>query len=331
MRQQARAAAAAGAPPGSKEGAWKWEVRQRIWDLMERTDVARFPRPVHHRIPNFDGAAAAAARLAELPEFANAKVVKVNPDTPSKPVRAAVLESGKTLLAPQPRLRTGFFSALEPGCYPDGKLSEAVSAAGVAKYGRPLGLDERGLKIDLIVVGSCAVSPNGARLGKGEGFAEVEWGVLRLLGAVDEATPVVTVVHDCQVLEGSDAVPSDRMLAHDVPVDVIVTPTRVIRCVHPPGASKPPGILWHKLRCVGERGEGGEWREEGRGKREQGLGHTELKAALAANQNQNKPHLPLLVPTNLSKTKNKQTKPNQHAQPREARVHPRAAGAQAPH
>lgn len=40
---------------------------------------------------------------------------------------------------------------------------------GVAKYGQPLSLDDSaGLKVDLIVVGSSAVSRNGARLGKGE-------------------------------------------------------------------------------------------------------------------------------------------------------------------
>jgi len=44
------------------------------------------------------------------------------------------------------------------------------------------------------VVGSSCVSPNGARLGKGEGFAEVEYGIMRLMGAVDENTPVVTTV-----------------------------------------------------------------------------------------------------------------------------------------
>jgi 5-formyltetrahydrofolate cyclo-ligase len=36
---------------------WKWEIRKRIWDLLEAKDIARPPRPVHHRIPNFDGAA----------------------------------------------------------------------------------------------------------------------------------------------------------------------------------------------------------------------------------------------------------------------------------
>lgn len=40
-------------------------------------------------------------------------------------------------------------------------------SAGVAKYGVPVGLDAS-LKVDLIVVGSSAVSKNGCRLGKGE-------------------------------------------------------------------------------------------------------------------------------------------------------------------
>eukprot|EP00957_Ditylum_brightwellii_P001888 145006-Ditylum_brightwellii.AAC.1 len=39
---------------------WKWVIRKRIWDLMEEKDIARQPRPVHHRIPNFEGAAEAA-------------------------------------------------------------------------------------------------------------------------------------------------------------------------------------------------------------------------------------------------------------------------------
>eukprot|EP00978_Attheya_sp_CCMP212_P031826 scaffold121798_cov35-Attheya_sp.AAC.1 len=33
---------------------WKWVIRKRICDLLESKDIARPPRPVHHRIPNFD-------------------------------------------------------------------------------------------------------------------------------------------------------------------------------------------------------------------------------------------------------------------------------------
>ena len=43
---------------------WKWVIRKRIWDYMEENDIARQPRPVHHRIPNFAGAEKAAAKGA---------------------------------------------------------------------------------------------------------------------------------------------------------------------------------------------------------------------------------------------------------------------------
>ncbi|CAI7920975.1 unnamed protein product [Closterium sp. NIES-54] len=71
------AAAAAGDAPGNAAGdtggsggsgdggAWKWAVRKGVWDELEARDVARPPRPVHHRIPNFDGADKAAAMVRE--------------------------------------------------------------------------------------------------------------------------------------------------------------------------------------------------------------------------------------------------------------------------
>nr|XP_009797880.1 PREDICTED: 5-formyltetrahydrofolate cyclo-ligase-like protein COG0212 isoform X2 [Nicotiana sylvestris] len=172
--------------------AWKWVIRKRIWDLMEAQNIAQFPRPVHHRIPNFLGASVAANKLSELEEFKGAKCVKVNPDTPQKQVRFLTLDGGKKLLTPQPRLRTGFFSVLESSMLSPGTIKEACTSAGVAKYGRPIGLDEK-IKVDLIVIGSVAVDPRtGARLGKGEGFAELEYGMLRYMGAIDDSTPVVT-------------------------------------------------------------------------------------------------------------------------------------------
>lgn len=84
-------------------------------------------------------------------------------------VRFEVLSAGKTLLTPQPRLRTGFFSTLTTASFPPNAIMEACTSAGVAKFGTPLGLcDVTDLKVDMIVVGSSAVSKNGARLGKGE-------------------------------------------------------------------------------------------------------------------------------------------------------------------
>lgn len=78
------------------------------------------------------------------------------------------MPGGKKLLTPQPRLRSGFFSVLEYSMLSQDTIKEACTSVGVAKYGKPIGLEEK-IKVDLIVVGSVAVdSKTGARLGKGE-------------------------------------------------------------------------------------------------------------------------------------------------------------------
>uniref|UniRef100_A0A7S1JBB2 Methenyltetrahydrofolate synthase domain-containing protein n=1 Tax=Eutreptiella gymnastica TaxID=73025 RepID=A0A7S1JBB2_9EUGL len=233
---------------GNPAGAWKWKVRNRVWDQMEKEDIAKFPRPVHHRIPNFVGCEAAADRLRSLPEFQKAGLIKVNPDTPQKQVRFHVLSSGKTLLTPQPRLRTGFFSIVHRDYLPSegnsmSALSEACTSAGVVKYGKPISLNKE-IKVDLIIVGSTAVTRAGARIGKGEGFAELEYGILRWMGAIDAETLVVTTVHDCQIVPDED-IPVAQLLEHDVPVDIIVTPTQTIFTAT--AIPKPQGILWEKL------------------------------------------------------------------------------------
>uniref|UniRef100_A0A0D6R126 5-formyltetrahydrofolate cyclo-ligase n=1 Tax=Araucaria cunninghamii TaxID=56994 RepID=A0A0D6R126_ARACU len=221
---------------------WKWEIRKRIWDLMERENIAQFPRPVHHRIPNFVGAAAAAEMLASLQAFATAQTVKVNPDTPQKQLRYLTLSGGKKLLTPQPRLRTGFFSILDATMFSQGAINEACTSAGVVKYGKPIDLDAK-LKVDLIVIGSVAVDPRtGARLGKGEGFAELEYGMLRYMGAIDDSTLIVTSVHDKQLVND---IPVEKLQIHDVPVDVICTPTQIIHTNTT--IPKPQGIYWDRL------------------------------------------------------------------------------------
>ncbi|CAI5516302.1 unnamed protein product [Closterium sp. Naga37s-1] len=239
------AAGDAGGNGGAGDGgAWKWAVRKGVWDELEARDVARPPRPVHHRIPNFEGADKAAAMLASLPEFQAAGCVKVNPDTPQKAVRLAVLEANKLLLTPQPRLRTGFFSRLSAAHILPDQLLAACTAAGVARHGVPVALEDK-VGVDMVVLGSVAVDPTtGARLGKGEGFAELEYGILRWMGAVTDDTPVVTTVHDCQLV-AAGTIPTSKLRQHDLPVDIICTPTQIIRVSSK--IPKPSGIYWHLL------------------------------------------------------------------------------------
>ncbi|CAE8742834.1 unnamed protein product, partial [Polarella glacialis] len=232
----------------AQKTAWKWRVRKQIWDYLEDNDLADRPRPVHNRIPNFKGSGEAGARLAQLPEFLAAKVVKVNPDTPQKSVRIAVMEQNKVLYVPQPRLRTGFFSRLEPGSVPKSQFKYASTPGGMRELAKAVETLTDKTKIDIVVIGSVAVNPeNGARVGKGEGFAELEYGILRMLGQVDDSTPIITCVHDCQVVTKNLPPAGMELMKHDVPVDIIVTPTRVIIVNPEKRYPKPTGIYWELL------------------------------------------------------------------------------------
>src|SRR4051794_39024095 len=66
----------------------KSAARQWVWDRLVAEGVARFPFPPHGRIPNFAGAEVAAARLFNIEPWKSATAIKVNPDSPQRPLRA---------------------------------------------------------------------------------------------------------------------------------------------------------------------------------------------------------------------------------------------------
>ncbi|MFO7927476.1 MAG: 5-formyltetrahydrofolate cyclo-ligase [Halobacteriota archaeon] len=212
-------------------------IRTRIWDRLERDGIARFPFPPRGRISNFDGAREAADRAIELPELATATAVKANPDAPQLPLRRRLLKGGTTVYMAVPRLaEEACFVELDPAEIAD--LDAAPTVSHLSEYGarvEPSAL----AGIDAIVVGSVAVDDSGTRIGKGEGYSDLEYAVLREIGLVDDDTTTVTTVHDVQVVE--ETLTPD---AHDVPVDVVCTPTRTIRT---DGGPKPTGIDWSTL------------------------------------------------------------------------------------
>ena len=61
-----------------------------------------FRFPPHGRIPNFAGAGLAAARLLEIEPWKSAKAIKVNPDSPPRPLRAEALRRGTLRLGQLP-------------------------------------------------------------------------------------------------------------------------------------------------------------------------------------------------------------------------------------
>ncbi|NXS79134.1 MTHSD protein, partial [Erpornis zantholeuca] len=222
----------------------KWDIREKVWEHLEASGLAEFPRPVRGRIPNFKGSLQACCSLRELDVFGRAREVKVDPDKPLEGARLAALQARKTLLVPTPRLRTGLFNRIVP---PPGATKEILrrcaTSQGVKEYSVPVGLDGKA-RVDLVIVGSVAVSEKGWRIGKGEGYADMEYAMMVSMGAVQEDTPVVTIVHDCQVLDIAEELLDD----HDLTVDYILTPTRTIQtnCKRP----KPQGIMWHKANTI---------------------------------------------------------------------------------
>ena len=215
----------------------KETIRQQVWDDLEDSGAARFPFPPHDRIPNYAGADAAADRLAETDAWRRAETVKANPDAPQLPVRRAAMRAGKTVYMAVPRLRDEkCFLRLDPEEVDD--IDDATTVGGASEHGVQVGPDEMPA-IDLIVSGSVAVSERGARIGKGEGYSDLEYAVLRELDLVDGETPVATTVHERQLRD------HDRVDAHDVPMDLVVTPERTIETDTP--YDRPDGIDWAAL------------------------------------------------------------------------------------
>jgi 5-formyltetrahydrofolate cyclo-ligase len=216
----------------------KQDIRADIWQAMEQPGVRRFPG-ARGRIPNFVGAERAAERLSELDVWKRAKVLKCNPDSPQRPVRLRALKEGKVVYMAVPRLR-------EKECFIElnasqlgTKIAQASSIEGAFRFGRAVG-PEAMKPIDLIVCGTVAVNAQGARIGKGGGYSDLEYGLAREARLVRRTTPIVTTVHDLQVIK--EELP---VLPHDIPVDYIVTPTAVIE-THTT-LPRPKGIYWEYL------------------------------------------------------------------------------------
>ena len=218
----------------------KDEVRADVWHSMDREGVSRFPG-AEGRIPNFAGAKDAAARLAKHPAWVRAATLKVNPDSPQTHARRLALEQGKCLVMAVPRLRDEHpFRLLDPSHLKAEALREAATIKGAMRHGKVIDLEEVP-ELDFVLTGSVAVNLDGARIGKGGGYSDLEYALLSEAGKVDRHTVIATTVHPIQILREELFV-----TAHDIPVDLIATPRAVIEVEgqHP----RPRGILWDHLQ-----------------------------------------------------------------------------------
>jgi 5-formyltetrahydrofolate cyclo-ligase len=228
--------------PWSGHDTAKDHLRTTVWARLKAQGAA-LGEPVGH-IPRFVGSDRAAAQLAMLPAWQQARVIKCNPDQAQAPVRRLALQEGKMLYMAVPRLTEErcFVALATADLQRCGvALEVAATSRGAMRHGRLVALDDMS-PIDLVVVGCVAVTRDGGRTGKGAGFADLELGLLRQHGLIQADTPIVTTVHAQQIVPSAEL----PMHAHDWWLTWIVTPDEAIATAarHP----QPPGLLWEQLR-----------------------------------------------------------------------------------
>jgi 5-formyltetrahydrofolate cyclo-ligase len=218
----------------------KAALREQTWAALSVKGVARFPRP-EGRIPNFVGAEAAARLLATTAAWQAAGTVKANPDAPQWPVRQRALEDGKLVYMAVPRLASAQpFFLLDPRRLAnDARTASSIKGASRSAVAVDLGELE---PVDLVVTGCVAVGGDGARLGKGGGFSDLELALAAEAGLVDADTIVATTVHERQVV-AAGVIPTT---GHDIHVDLVVTTDMVLECPRRRG-HRLPTVRWDEL------------------------------------------------------------------------------------
>ena len=218
-------------------------IRERVWRELRKVAKpdSRFHFDFSSFIPDFEGSDKCAEAIRNMEIYKRARNLMITPDNCLELLREYSIKDGKLVVMPTYGIKRGFVQ-LSRDLVPSGKEDFAATLDGAERFGKYLSISElKGLKkIDLMVTGASVVSINGVRYGKGHGYFDLEWGMFRELKLVNDNTPVIAVVHDCQVIE--EEIEAE---AYDTIMDYIVTPTRIIQVEKRRG--KPKGIMWERL------------------------------------------------------------------------------------
>ena len=194
----------------------KESIRKTIWDKIEKHGISITPS--HGRIPDFKGSVNASNLLRNSIEWKDSNTIFVSPDTAQQTVRKNAFYDGKDLIMASPKLLNGYIFL--DSNYTSGNEEEASTIEGAFKFGSKITSIPY---IDMVVEGSVAVDMHGGRLGKGGGYGDMEISFLKDIKSIDSETPIVTTVHEVQIIE---RVPLE---IHDEKINMIVTPERILR------------------------------------------------------------------------------------------------------
>ncbi len=216
-------------------------IRQRIWDRLRpvaRPD-ARFHLDFEQFVPDFKDSDIATRRVTDTldPEA----LCFVTPDNAMLPLRAHLIGAGLRFIMASYNLRRGFL-LVDPETMPAFAPEDLATLDVLERHATALdlaSLAELG-PIGLVATGASAVSADGIRFGRGHMFLDLEWGIFSHLGLVNNATTLVAITHDVQLVESLLHI-SDS----DLSVDLIATPSRLVHV--PRQGHRPHGITWSKI------------------------------------------------------------------------------------
>ena len=199
----------------------KQKLRKNIYNKLIENHIST-PHYIG-RIPDFKGSNEAAENLRQTPEWVESHTIFVSPDTAQKKVRENALLDKKILIMVTPKIQHGYLK-LEHDQFQGEKkhehFREASTKEGAFKYGVKI---DKLPNVDLVIEGSVAVDLEGGRLGKGGGYGDREIEYLKTTGSITPNTPIVSTLHNLQIVE---TVPTEE---HDQKINMIVTPDKVLR------------------------------------------------------------------------------------------------------
>lgn len=221
------------------------QARIMIWEELRKVarPDSRFSWNFAEFITDYEGSDNCSKLLCEQEFYKKAEVVFITPDNNLVCFREQAIRDKKIILMTNYGITRGVF-LIRPEWVPEGKEEIAATLDGVQRFWQHITLkkikEEIG-HIDLLVTGASAITPSGIRFGKGHGYFDLEWAMFYTIGVVNLNIPVVTVGHDCQVVDVEvDVQP------YDTAIDYIVTPTRVIQTRNE--FPKPTrGVIWSLL------------------------------------------------------------------------------------
>lgn len=195
-------------------------IRRQVWlqlQAVARPD-SRFHWDFARFIPDFEGSDTCCEQVRRTALYQDAAVLFVTPDNSLVDFRARCLQDGKTLIVPTYGITRGFL-LLERGMVPPGQEAFAATLDGLDGFGRPGDLS--GLPApELLVSGASVINHAGVRVSPGPSYFDLEWLLLSAAGLVEAGTPIMTVIHDCQLVDLAL-----RPLSFAVAADWIITPS----------------------------------------------------------------------------------------------------------